>query len=211
MIKSKCGGRRTRRAGYSRGEKLVRVIAGKCRGMKLITPGGDGTRPTLDRVKEPVFSMLMPYVPGACVLDLFAGSGALGIEALSRGAEYCYFNDADRECVRVIEANLKHTGLEDRGSVMNENYVSALKILKKAGRRFNIVLLDPPYTSNYYENVILLCSGYGLLSPGCVIMCEHGREDRLPDALGPAVLIKDKGYGTVGVSIYRFDGDRENP
>ena len=181
---------------------MVRVVAGVAGGLKLNTPDSEDTKPTLDRVKEPMFSMLTPYIPGRTVLDLFAGSGALGIEALSRGAEFCYFNDVDRRCREIVRQNLEHTRLLEKAEVLSAPYRQALSLLKKRGVKLGLVLLDPPYKMNCYEEVILTGLKYRLFDEECVIMCEHGREVVLPEEIGGFHMIKDRSYGTVGVSIF---------
>ena len=134
---------------------MIRVIAGTAGGLKLKTLDSEDTRPTLDRVKEAMFSILAPYLRGTTVLDLFAGSGALGIEALSRGAEYCRFNDGSRKCVDIIKQNIVHTSFEERAAVTCETYGKAIERLGREGIKFDVVLLDPPYGANYYADAIL--------------------------------------------------------
>ena len=205
---------------------MVRVIAGSAGGLKLKTIDDARTRPTLDRVKEPMFSMLAPYLAGKAVLDLFAGSGGLGIEALSRGAASCLFNDADRRCAELIRQNLAHTHLADNAEVTAEKYDRLLERLagavdsgnasgngsggKPGPRRFGLILLDPPYGANYYENVILCVTRYGLFDPDCVIMCEHSRGNELPDEIGAFGAVKRRGYGTVGLTMYTVRGERQD-
>ena len=196
---------------------MVRVIAGSAGGLKLKTIDDIRTRPTLDRVKESMFSMLQPYLSGKTVLDLFAGSGSLGIEALSRGAEYCLFNDADRRCAELIRQNLEHTHLAGSAEVTAEKYGALLERLGCGGgggagdpRRFGLILLDPPYGANYYEDVILSVTRYGLFDPDCVIMCEHSRESELPAAIGAFGAVKSRGYGTVGLTMYTVRGELQN-
>ena len=114
----------------------MRVVAGTARGLKLITRDSEDTKPTLDRVKEAMFSMLMPYLNRAKVLDLFSGSGALGIEALSRGASRCIFCDKSRECCDIITKNLKNTGLASGALLLQGDYTEILKKLKAQGVQF---------------------------------------------------------------------------
>ncbi len=186
---------------------MVRVISGSAGGLKLQTADSPETRPTLDRVKESMFSILSPYISRRQVLDLFAGSGALGIEALSRGAEYCCFNDIDRRCADLVRSNLKHTGLEEAALVTDFSYSRALKRYRDDKRCFGLVLLDPPYDANLYENTILTAERYGLLDRDCVIMCEHRRDAELPRTIGGFSLFKRREYGTVGLSFYRRGGN----
>lgn len=186
---------------------MVRVIAGTAGGLKLKTLDSEDTRPTLDRVKEAMFSILGPYLRGSTVLDLFAGSGALGIEALSRGAEYCRFNDGSRKCAEIIRQNIARTSFDDRASVSCEPYLKALERMGQEGLRFDLVLLDPPYGANYYIDAILTAERYRLFAPGCVIMCEHRSNAPLPDAIGGSEAFKRKEYGTVGLTFYKKGDD----
>lgn len=154
----------------------MRVVAGTARSILLETPAGNGTRPTTDRIKETLFNMLQPYVCGASVLDLFAGSGALGIEALSRGAEHACFCDISREAVRCINANVKKAGLEGRSEVLMTDYRSALLRLKASGRSFNLIFLDPPYGKGLEFRALELINEEGLAAEDVLIITETAQE-----------------------------------
>ena len=182
---------------------MVRVISGTAGGLKLQTLDSGNTRPTLDRVKEAEFSMIRNWIPGATVLDLFAGNGALGIEALSRGAAMCYFNDKSKDCCSIIQKNLLHTGLAGRAEVSCADYTEALSQFKKRGIRFDLALLDPPYGKTFDAEAVRLLDLFQLASPYCTIVAEHGTEDRLPARIGNFTNMKEKKYGTVRVAIYR--------
>ncbi|MBP5633066.1 MAG: 16S rRNA (guanine(966)-N(2))-methyltransferase RsmD [Clostridia bacterium] len=186
---------------------MIRVIAGTAGGLKLKTLDSEDTRPTLDRVKEAMFSILAPYLRGTAVLDLFAGSGALGIEALSRGADHCRFNDGSRKCVDIIKQNIAHTSFAEKAEVTCETYGKAIERLGREGVKFDVVLLDPPYGANYYEDAILNAERYGLFAGNCVIMCEHRSDMPLPDAIGGVEAFKRKEYGTVGLTFYKKGDD----
>ncbi|MBR2188651.1 MAG: 16S rRNA (guanine(966)-N(2))-methyltransferase RsmD [Eubacterium sp.] len=131
----------------------MRVIAGKCRSMPLAAPAGEDTRPTTDRIKETLFNILMADVPGCRFLDLFAGSGGIGIEALSRGAAFCCFVDNSRAAVSVIRKNLQFTKLADDAEVLQMDVVSAVSLLDKK-EPFDIVFLDPPYGQGLEVSVL---------------------------------------------------------
>ena len=176
----------------------MRVIAGTARGVRLKTlPGADVTRPTVDRVKEGMFSALQFLLPGARVLDLFAGSGQLGIEALSRGAAQCVFVDENRAAVRVVQENLRAAGLLDRAQVVCS---TAQGYLAAAGGPFDILLLDPPYRHGAIK--ALLPQLGPVMAGGGVALCETEREAQLPQRAGALVLKKQYRYGTVLVSRY---------
>ena len=131
----------------------MRVISGSARGLKLVSPEGIKTRPTLDRVKEALFSMLYPYLSGALILDLFAGSGALGIEALSRGADKSYFIDNSGEAISCIKSNISAAKFAEASVVIKTD---AIEFLKNCNQKFDIIFLDPPYANGLYENAINL-------------------------------------------------------
>lgn len=180
---------------------MVRVVSGTARGMKLTTRDSEETKPTLDRVKEAMFSMISPYLMGAQVLDLFAGSGALGIEALSRGAAHCVFADKAKECCEIIKGNVAKTNVNERSSVYRDDYTGMVN--RFAGQeKFNIILLDPPYMKGFEREAIMLMSKKRIYAPGAVIVVEHSFEDILPEEIGSFCKQKDKKYGTVGVAVY---------
>ena len=151
----------------------MRIIAGSAKGREIEAPKGTHTRPTLAKVKEAMFGMIQFDVDGAQVLDLFSGSGGLGIEALSRGAAFAVFSDSDRQAVGVIRANLKRLGFEGRASVNCGDSLAYLSALR--GRRFDIVLLDPPYETELESRALKLLDELGLLSDGALVLCEHSR------------------------------------
>lgn len=146
----------------------MRIISGKARGAKLFAPDGVDTRPTLDRVREAIFSMLTGSVEGACVLDLFAGSGAMGLEALSRGAEHADFADISREACRCVEKNIEKTRLTD-SSVARADFKS---FLQSCAKKYDIIFLDPPYASEYYATAFELIKKNNLLADGGIIVAE---------------------------------------
>ena len=180
----------------------MRVVAGAARGRKLFTVDSEETKPTLDRVKEAMFSMLSPYIAGAFVLDLFSGSGALGIEALSRGAAFCTFCDKDRRCCDIIATNLKNTGCHERALIRRGDYTGLLKEMERQGESFDLILLDPPYQKGFEREAMQLLSRAGLSREGAICLCEHAYEDEMPETCGAFYRIKDKKYGTVGVTVY---------
>ena len=178
----------------------MRVISGTLRGLKLKSPEGLGTRPTLDRVKEALFSMLFSRTADACVLDLFAGSGALGIEALSRGAAHCTFVDKGREPIAVIRENLKKTRLEERAEVVQADYSSYLKTCRK---QFDLILLDPPYAEIFLETALKIISEIDILTNSGIIVCERPYEKSLPDEIPGLARYRDYRYGKAAVTIFR--------
>lgn len=154
----------------------MRVIAGSARSILLETPAGKDTRPTTDRIKETLFNILQPYVPGATVLDLFAGSGGLGIEALSRGAEYACFVDMSREAVRCITGNVKRARLDEKSDVLLMDYRNALLRLNTMGKSFDLIFLDPPYGKELEYQALEMLSETNLLAEDALVVVETALE-----------------------------------
>ena len=177
----------------------MRVIAGTARGKKLETlPGGDIARPTLERVKEAMFSSIQFDLPGARVLDLFAGSGQLGIEALSRGAARCVFLDQSREATAVVMKNCKNCGVFDRSRV---SIGEAGLFLSACREQFDLVLMDPPYNQGTVEQ--LLPAVEKVVAPGGYVFCETEKTAQLPVACGGLQLQKQYKYGTILLWRYK--------
>lgn len=177
----------------------MRVITGTARGTKLKTPEGMLTRPTTDRVKEALFNIIQFDIAGD-VLDLFAGTGQLGIEALSRGAAHCTFVDKGREPVSVIRENLKKTRLEERAEVVQADYSSYLKTCRK---QFDLILLDPPYAEIFLETALKIISEIDILTNSGIIVCERPFEKSLPDDIPGLARYRDYRYGKAAVTIFR--------
>ena len=174
----------------------MRVITGTARGRKLKTPENYDIRPTTDNVKESVFNIIQFDIEGRRVLDLFAGTGQLGIECLSRGAESAVFVDKDRAAIQIVKENLKLCGL--KGTVVQED---ALSFLRHCGR-FDIIFVDPPYDSNLYESVLETVKLVDILSEGGIILCESRRERYMPDRKAPYLKRRDYNYGRVKLTVY---------
>ena len=154
---------------------MMRIITGKARGTKLQTLAGEATRPTAERTKEAIFSMINFDIAGARVLDLFAGSGQLGLEALSRGAKYAVFNDSSREAAAIIRANAEKTRLIDSCEILSTDWQPVLR--RFAGReRFELSFLDPPYAGGFLPKVLAKMVEWDLLTDGAVIVCESADE-----------------------------------
>lgn len=150
----------------------MRVIAGTARRLQLETSAGLSTRPTSDMIKETLFNILQPQVADAMFLDLFAGSGGIGIEALSRGAKYCCFADSSSEAIRCIKNNLNHTKLADQATVYASDFTTALMRMRNEGRKFDIVFLDPPYGKELELTALRLLSEYKLLKEDATVIVE---------------------------------------
>ena len=176
----------------------MRVIAGTARGKNLqALPGEDVTRPTINRVKEAMFSSVQFLVPGARVLDLFAGSGQLGIEALSRGARSCIFLDRSPQALAIVTANCKTAGVERQSDI---RHGEAMAFLANIRGPFDLVLLDPPFHQDLIQQVLPALQDK--LAPGGVILAETEREAVLPERVGSLVRTKQYYYGKIMVSRY---------
>ena len=175
----------------------MRVITGKARGRKLKTLDGLDVRPTTDRVKEGLFNIIQFDLPTAHFLDLFGGSGQIGIEALSRGAEYAVFVDESRAAQQVIKENLQATGLYQQAKVLA---MDAKAFLNTTKEKFRIVFLDPPYSQGILQDI--LPQVLRVMEPEGMILCEHLKEEELPDRVGNYSLKKAYAYGRIRISLY---------
>lgn len=180
----------------------MRVITGKARGVALKTPEGLTTRPTADRVKEALFSIINFDIPDAEVLDLFGGTGQLGIEALSRGAKRAVFVDAGDAACKLIKENLRRTKLEGQGSVVRSDY---LQYLSRCQEKFSIVFLDPPYAEEFLENSLKKLSEIDILKSNGIIVCERPLGKELPWEIPGFTRSKDYKYGKTLLTLYRKD------
>ena len=178
----------------------MRVITGKARGVQLKTPNGELTRPTADRVKEALFSIINFDIPGAVVLDLFGGTGQLGIEALSRGAKFAFFVDAREDACTLIRENLKRTKLADQASVMRSDYMT---YLNRAREQVDIVFLDPPYAETFLENSIKRITEIDILRSNGIIVTERPVGKELLLEFDGYSRSKDYKYGNTLLTIYR--------
>jgi 16S rRNA (guanine(966)-N(2))-methyltransferase RsmD len=178
----------------------MRVITGKARGVKLKTPDGMATRPTADRVKEALFSVINFDIPGANVLDLFGGTGQLGIEALSRGANHATFVDESDKACLLIKENLRRTKLEQQGRVVRSDYLSFLRNNKG---QYDIIFLDPPYAEVFLENALKCITEIDILRSGGIIVCERPLDKELPWQYSGYSRSKDYKYGKTLITLYR--------
>lgn len=189
-----------------RGDIDVRVIAGSAKGTPLKAVPGTNTRPTTDKVKEAIFSMIGPYFAGGDALDLFAGTGALGIEALSRGVSRAVFVDSDRRSVSVIRRNAEAAKVAERSEVYCNTADRALRVLAKRGAVFRYVFLDPPYRMHTSGLLMAGMSARGLLEDGAVVVVEHESDCRYPEVMDGFVRSRLALYGETAVSIYHYEG-----
>ena len=177
----------------------MRVVAGSARGLKLVPPVGDRVRPTLDRVREALFNIIGPDLPGASFLDLFAGSGANGIEALSRGAVRAVFVDNHPESQACIRKNLASTRFEDKGQLTRNRLPEEMG---RIGGTYDVIFADPPYNFTDYEALLLAIDRAGILAEGGRVILEHASKEDVPEVAGGLEQVRQRRYGRATLSFY---------
>jgi 16S rRNA (guanine966-N2)-methyltransferase len=182
----------------------VRVIAGMARGRTLKAVPGIGTRPTTDKVKEAIFSMIGPYFDGGLGLDLFAGTGGLGIEAISRGLERVVFIDLEQTSIQVIQDNLKSIGFTDQSEVYRNEAMRALKVLAKRGLKFDLIFLDPPYKMKQADKILLQMQQMEMIQEHATVVVEHEAAHTYDDTIGRFHQRKRTSYGETAITIYDY-------
>ncbi len=181
----------------------MRIISGTARGRKLKEPQGKDTRPTTDKVKESLFNIIQFELEGRRVLDLFAGTGQLGLEALSRGAEHCTFVDQRRESVTLVKENIKLCRFEERSQVV---LGEAQTFLRSCRERFDVILLDPPYQTNLLEQCVEKIARFDILREHGIIVCESGAEWTVPPMTLPYETGREYRYGQIKLTVCRRAG-----
>ena len=180
----------------------MRVVSGVCKGRPLKAVPGNTTRPTTDKVKEALFNMIGPYFDGGVGLDLFAGSGGLGIEGLSRGLDKVIFVDRESKAIHVIQENLKACKFEENAEVYRNDADRAVKALIKREIRFDYIFLDPPYKKQQLVSLMEKMDQQDLVKTDGMIVCEHSFDVDLPETVGRFKQIKHEKYGIIAVTIY---------
>ncbi|MCH4206861.1 MAG: 16S rRNA (guanine(966)-N(2))-methyltransferase RsmD [Solobacterium sp.] len=181
----------------------MRIVAGQYSSRRLKTLEGSATRPTLDKVREAVFSSLGGMFDGGSCLDLYAGSGAVGLEALSRGMDRVYLVDSAWQAVKIIHENVSSLKADDQVQVLHMKDQAALNWFHENGIRFDLVYLDPPYAKEHNEEVMKLLCTYDLLDSNAVIAVESAKEDSHSDQIESLTRIKDAVYGITRITYYR--------
>ncbi|WP_054956437.1 16S rRNA (guanine(966)-N(2))-methyltransferase RsmD [Paenibacillus dakarensis] len=187
----------------------MRVVAGSAKGRPLKSVPGMGTRPTTDKVKEAIFSMIGPYFDGGAVLDLFAGTGGLGIEALSRGMKRAVFIDMEPKSIDTIKANLKSTGFEADAEIYRNDAGRAIKALEKRKAIFDLVFLDPPYRMKNGDALMMEMAARGLLGADALIVLEYESSYSYPEEVSGFRHLRTAKYGETAVSIYEYNRTEE--
>lgn len=180
----------------------MRVISGSARGKKLKSPSDQSVRPTLDRIKENIFNIIGFGIRNAEVLDLFAGSGALGIEALSRGAKRCVFVDNDKRSVALVQANLKTTALEKNAELLSTDAENAIHRLFSKGEKFDYIFLDPPYQQGIIQKILKQLEKCNIMQEGGILIIETDRCETISDDWVHLMKIKEKEYSNTRISIF---------
>ncbi|HLR10854.1 MAG TPA: 16S rRNA (guanine(966)-N(2))-methyltransferase RsmD [Sporosarcina sp.] len=180
----------------------MRVIAGERGGLPLKSLKGSGTRPTSDKVKESIFNIIGPYFNGGRVVELFGGSGALSIEALSRGADDAIIFEKNRAATKVIHDNVQKCRYESKVTVHVKDARHAIQILQKEQQKIHFLFVDPPYADTHFYQLIEQMIEADLLAEDAIIVCEHDKKIQLPSQYGPFPVRKSNVYGNIAITIY---------
>ena len=183
----------------------LRVISGKARGLKLDTPKNQDVRPTTDRVKESLFNMINSYIMDSNILDLFAGTGSLGIECLSRGAKNCVFVDKSKDSINIVRSNVKKARVENESTILNVDFKDAVKRLSTQNQKFDVIFMDPPYYENMFIECLKSIDKFNLLDEDGIIVVEHDTKDKFPDNMGRLYKSRDKKYGNTTLTFYKME------
>lgn len=186
----------------------VRVISGSARGLKLNTPGDDRVRPTTDRVKESMFNIVQDWVYDSQVLDLFAGSGALGIEALSRGASQAVFCDNSLDSIKIIKSNIEKARVVDRSQIVRGDFKRCLRDMEAKNQSFDMIFVDPPYYKGLFEEVLDTIRSCKILKKDGIVIVEHDAKRPIGQVEGLEVY-KEKKYGITMLTFYCLEDDDE--
>jgi len=162
----------------------MRIIGGEFRGRKIAFPEKKDVRPTKDRIREAIFNVIAEKVPGAKVLDIFAGSGAYGLEALSRGAESAVFVDNDEDCCDIINKNIKSLSLKEDCSIKRYDVFGIIEEISSKKHKFDLIFADPPYNIGLAKKTLIMINQYDILSPSGLLIIEHSRHESLPESDG---------------------------
>ena len=180
------------------------IISGALKGKKLFSPKGIKIRPTSDRIRESIFNILAHRIPDSVVLDLFAGTGALGIEALSRGASFAFFIDSDKDAVSLIEKNISACRLQDRIKIIRADIVKNNVALKNGYPPVDLVFMDPPYNKNLIKPALINLSASSILQKNALIIIEHAQTETLPEYVSEYKLSDQRRYGKTLVSFLNY-------
>lgn len=179
----------------------MKITSGEYKYRNIEVP--KGIRPTTEKVREAVFSMIRDWIPGAAVCDLFAGSGAMGLEALSRGAEKCWFSEVNRQNFRILLSNIDNCKAGEKAVAFNSDFKAALA---RINTTLDVVIMDPPYDQlAYYGEAMDILQERGLLNEGSIVVAEHLYDNKLSESYGNLRKLKEKKYGSIGVDVFIFE------
>ena len=179
----------------------MRIITGTSKGRRLVTPKNQSVRPTSDRVKESIFNILGRDVEGKVVLDLFAGTGNLGIEALSRGAEKALFVEKGRQAIRLIQRNISQCGMQERSEILSRDVCRAIGILSRRGESFDLILMDPPYAKGLIQETLTKLLSTRIYHDGTILLIEHDRREPLPEKVEGWSVMRRQEIGDTVISF----------
>ncbi|MGA9526348.1 MAG: 16S rRNA (guanine(966)-N(2))-methyltransferase RsmD [Myxococcaceae bacterium] len=183
----------------------MRIVAGTARGRPLLGPKGKGTiRPTADRVRETLFNILGQWMDGLKIADFYAGTGALALEAVSRGAEHAVLVDQDREAIQLCRDNARALGFTEKVEILHQPVARAVEHLGRAGRRFDLLFADPPYAARVVPDFLAQVVQNGLLAEEGTIVIEHDRREEAPETFDKLARVDQRQFGDTLVSLYRF-------
>lgn len=185
----------------------MRIISGEAKGRKLLSPVGMGTRPTLDRIKESIFNIIQNYVPGAKAIDVFAGTGSLGLEAVSRGAKECYLIDKGDETFKFLKQNVENLGFSDRCKCLNLDSYDALRQLGGKGEKFDLIFVDPPYLKNMIPPAVDIIFEKDMLQRDGLIVAKIDSSEEVYNGNGEITLVDFRKYGNTSVCFYKYKED----
>ena len=188
----------------------MKVISGLLKGRNIEGYNIIGTRPTMDRVKESLFGMIQNNIKNSTILDLFAGSGQLGIEAISNGANLCYFIDNNKEVINILNKNINNLNIKSNSKVILSDWKKALNDFSNQNQKFDIIFVDPPYDYDVYEKILDKVSSLNLLNENGLIILEHSNLN-LKDKYHNLILYKTKKYGSKSVNIYKNNWQHFSP
>jgi len=180
----------------------MRIITGDFKGKKIEMPVGYDIRPTTEKVKEALFSIISSHVYDSVCCDLFSGTGNLGLEALSRGAEKCYFCDSSMDSINLIKRNIENCKAEEWSEILPGDFEKTLTRLYERGEKIDVFFVDPPYKKGLYERCFELIREYELLNEDGIILAEHETKDAFPEEIMGFRKVKDRTYGRICLSLY---------
>lgn len=187
----------------------MRIITGIAKGRKLNTPDGMDTRPTADRVKESLFNIIASKIRGARVLDLYAGTGNLGLEAISQGASSCIFVEHNRTTYNILNENIMMLGFQDKTEKNNGDAIATLGVLHRKDKKFEVILLDPPYGMGLITTSLVNIDKYELLGIDGIIVGEYDINDVVPEKIGKLALYRTEKYGRTKISFWHMEEENE--